>query len=68
MASRPSQPCAVPTASSSAASAFPTWQTAAITRRSNRSSTCPAITDIAINGKNCMSPTSPRSSGLLVSS
>ena len=68
IASRPSHPCAVPMARPSAASAFPAWQTPAITRRSNRSSTCPATSDITISGKNCTSPTRPRSRGSLVRS
>ena len=52
MASRLSQPCAVPTASASAASALPTWQVAATMRRSNRSATWPMTTDKATNGTN----------------
>jgi hypothetical protein len=68
MASRVSALRAVPTASASAAAALHSCEIAMTSRRSNTSATWPMTIENPTNGRNCMSPTRPRSNGSLVSS
>ena len=61
------QPPRVPRASAAVAAALTIWQTTAMSRRSQRSATCPTTRVRTMIGTNSARPTSPRSSALPVS-